>query len=298
VDPPAHLVDRIRGAFPSLAVSSVRLDPDGLVNTVVIVNEEWVCRFAKDERGAKALAHESHILEVVRRRVDLPVPMFQYQETDFVAYRLIQGRPLNRHHLLELEDRQQEQLADQLATFLSQLHTIPQTDLEEHGIVRSDAQRLAEDWERFYADLERELFPLLWRDQREWVAHHFAPFRTARLDLGYRPVLIHGDLAQYHILFRDLPLGLTGVLDFGTAGLGDPAVDFAIIISMYGERFLRRMARTYPGVGDALDRARFLAGTHELQWALSGIRSGDQSWFVAHIGRARDAGPIGSPWLT
>jgi aminoglycoside 2''-phosphotransferase len=128
------------------------------------------------------------------------------------------------------------------------------------------------------------------------VAHHFAPVRTARLDLGYRPVLIHGDLAQYHILFRAETLGLTGILDFGTASLGDPAGDFALIISTYGERFLQRRARTYPAIIEALDRARFLAGTVELQWALAGLRSGNRAWFVAHVGRARDAGPIGSPW--
>jgi len=296
VEPPTHLLERIRTTFPALRLSSVRLDPDGLVNTVVIVNDEWVCRFAKDEHGMQALAHEAQVLAVVRRHVDVAVPAFEHQEPDFVAYRLIQGRPLYRHDLVELEDRQQDRLAEQLATFLCQLHAIPQAELEQHAIVRSEAQRTPEDWRRLDADVERELFPLLWRDQREWVVHHFAPVRTGRLDLGYRPVLIHGDLAQYHILVRAETLDLTGMLDFGTAGLGDPAGDIAVLISMYGERFLQRMARTDPAVAEALDRARFWAGTAELQWALAGLRSGDRSWFVAHIGRARDVGPIGSPW--
>jgi aminoglycoside 2''-phosphotransferase len=275
---------------------SVRLDPDGLVNTVVIVDEQWVCRFAKDDRGVRTLAHEAHVLDLVRRHVELPVPAYAYQESDFVAYRLIPGRPLYRHHLLELEDRHQQRLADQLADFLYQLHTIPQAELEQDAIGRSDAQRTPEDWEQFYADMERELFPLLWRDQRAWVAHHFEPLRSGRLDLGYRPVLIHGDLAQYHILFQEASMDLTGIIDFGTAGLGDAADDFGIMISMYGERFLRRAARTYPAIADGLDRARFLAGAVELQWALAAMRTGDRSWFVAHIGRARDAGPIGSRW--
>src|SRR5262249_59479450 len=110
-----------------------------------------------------------------------------------LVYRLIEGRPLNSHDLVELDERQQDRLADQLATFLWQLHTIPQAQLEQYAITRSDAQRTPEDWERLFADLEREVFPLLWRDQRDWVAHHFAPIRMAQLDLGYRPVLIHGD---------------------------------------------------------------------------------------------------------
>jgi aminoglycoside 2''-phosphotransferase len=298
VDPPARLLERIRSAFPSWPLSSVRLDPDGLVNDVVLVDGEWVCRFAKDERGVQALAREARILELVRRHVDLPVPAFEHQEPDWVAYRLIPGRPLNRHDLLELPETQQIRLADQLAAFLQQLHNVPRTELERCGVPRSDAQRTNADWQRFYLDLEQVLFPLLWNDQRAAVAHHFARVRDGRLNLSHQGVLIHGDLAQYHILYDDAAADLTGVIDFGTAGVGDPANDFALIISMYGESFLRRVASSYPAIGEALDRARFLAGTLELQWALAGLRSGDRSWFVAHIGRARDACPIGERWVT
>jgi aminoglycoside 2''-phosphotransferase len=296
MDPPASLVDRVRAVFPELTISSARLDPDGLVNDVVIVNEEWVCRFAKDERGEQALERESRVVDLVRSHVDVSVPEFVYQEPGLVAYRLLRGQPLYRHELALLTDEQQQRLADQLASFLQQLHTISQAELQQHAIHASDAQRTLRDWQQLYADVEREVFPLLWRDQRGWVTHHFAPVLTDRLDLGHEPVLIHGDLAHYHILSDDATQGITGILDFGTAGLGDPAGDFAVVISMYGESFLHRMTRSYPAIVDALDRARFWAGTHELQWALAGIRSQDQSWFVAHIGRARDVGPIGTPW--
>ena len=77
VDPPAHLVERIRAAFPSLRLASARLDPDGLVNTVLIIDEQWVCRFPKDERGMRALAREAQILALVRHHVDLAVPAFE-----------------------------------------------------------------------------------------------------------------------------------------------------------------------------------------------------------------------------
>jgi len=34
---------RIRACAPDLALDTLRLNPDGLTNHVVIVNEEWVC---------------------------------------------------------------------------------------------------------------------------------------------------------------------------------------------------------------------------------------------------------------
>jgi aminoglycoside 2''-phosphotransferase len=86
------------------------------------------------------------------------------------------------------------------------------------------------------------------------------------------------------------------VIDFGTAGLGDPADDFANIIHGLGESFLRRMGRFYPEIAHTLDRARFQAGTLEIQWAINGLRSNDLSWLVCHIGRARDMLPLGAAW--
>jgi aminoglycoside 2''-phosphotransferase len=82
-------------------------------------------------------------------------------------------------------------------------------------------------------------------------------------------------------------------LQYNRDGLGDPAVDFATIINALGESFLWRMAQYYPGIVPALDRARFMASTLELQWVLGGLRTKDLSWFLVHIGRARDVMPYG-----
>jgi aminoglycoside 2''-phosphotransferase len=113
------------------------------------------------------------------------------------------------------------------------------------------------------------------------------------------PRLINGDTTPYHILFDRQARTLAGIIDFGTAGIGDPAADFACIIYNYGESFLQRMAEFYPEIEEAIDRARFWAGTLELQWSLSGrrARASKWSWFTAHLGSARDVMPIGAKWI-
>ena len=81
---------------------------------------------------------------------------------------------------------------------------------------------------------------------------------------------------------------INSIIDFGRAGLGDPAIDFAIVIQHYGESFLRRFHNEYPSKDSYLKLARFYAGTWELRWALIGIESGEISWFTCHIGDAKD----------
>jgi aminoglycoside 2''-phosphotransferase len=292
---PASYLDRMRAAFPALSLSTVHLNRDGLMNDVVIVNNEWVFRFAKDEWAKRSLVKEARILALARTFVSVDVPLFEQQEEDMVVYRLIPGDPLQRNTILQLDEPLQNHLAEQIAMFLRQLHNIPHSVLEQQAIPLSDAVRSRDDWLGLFHDIEGELFPLLMTPAKDWVRQHFAPVLEGKLSLDYEPTMIHGDLAAYHLLFNRKMHRLTGVIDFGTAGRGDPATDFALIIAAFGESFLRRMAPFYPQMNHALDRARFWAGTLELQWALGGLRSNDLSWLVCHIGWARDVLPLGKP---
>jgi aminoglycoside 2''-phosphotransferase len=293
MDVPGTWLDRIAAACPELRVDTAELNQEGLVNDVVIVNGERVFRFPKSDRAKSALAHEVTVLAIVRERCSLPVPNLELLADDVSAHRMIAGRPMDRDTVLRLTAGEREVVFDQLGGFLLALHGIDANAAD--GVRESDATRNRDDWLVFASRLQEALFPLLMRYQREWVIAHFEPIRTGELELGYDPVMIHADLAPYHILFDEKSARIAGVIDFGTAGLGDPAVDIACLITQYGESFVRDLAPYYPPLATIMDRARFWAGTLELQWALAGIDADDRSLLVAHIGSARDVRPLGSP---
>ncbi len=290
---PSLYLERIQEFFPDLTTTSIRVNNDGLVNDVVIINDEVVFRFPKHDWAKQALVQEAKILELIRCYVSMPVPFFEHQADDFVMYRLIPGDALHRDDILRQDKRVQDQIAEQLAIFLQELHTIPQNVVTEQGIASADSERSREDWIKLFHEAEQELFPFLMAHAQEWVIRHFEPVLAGRLDLSYEPVLVHGDLGPYHILYDRTTRRINGLIDFGTGGLGDPADDFANIINGLGESFLKRMTRFYPAIQEALDRARFRSGTLEIQWALGGLRSNDLSWYMVHIGRARDMMPVG-----
>jgi aminoglycoside 2''-phosphotransferase len=93
------------------------------------------------------------------------------------------------------------------------------------------------------------------------------------LDLAYSPAVVHGDLAPYHLCFNPAAHRLSGVIDFGNAGLGDPAVDLGSLILAFGEGLLWQIETVYPRMSGLVDRARFYAATFELRWALAAVRS-------------------------
>jgi aminoglycoside 2''-phosphotransferase len=194
---------------------------------------------------------------------------------------------LSRKIVMESGRTARKKIAGQLGAFLYRLHTTPLTDAAwEIPSTRAPVRR--EDWLRIQARVKERIYPLLQRYQVQWAEDLFGSVLDHPEDSSFQPALIHGDLASYHILFDDRQGRITGVIDFGMAGLGDPASDLGLLISVYGESFVSQMGRSYPGLEKYLPRARFYSQLVELEWTLLGLETGETFWFTAHLGGARD----------
>ena len=297
---PAHLkkIKKIKVIFPNLEISTLRVNTDGLINDVLIVNEDLVFRFPRNaDWGVKLFTNEIKIIELARKHVEIPLPQFEYKAKDLAVYRYIKGDALRREDILKLTEKEQDKIAGRLAVFLKQFHEIPRFELEQNQIAQSDVNRSRETWLKLFENVEKELFPSMMPPVRESVREHFAPILADKNFIDYEPQLINGDIVPYHIIYDRERKQINGIIDFGTAGVGDAAADFACMIYNYGETFLAKMAKNYPEIENAVDRARFWAGTLPLQWALSGLRTKDYWWNLVHLGGARDVMPIGANFM-
>lgn len=293
--PPPYL-DRIREIFPDLKVKSLHYIKDGLANDSVVVNWEWVCRFPKNTKWSQdSFRREVKVLELVEKRVNIPTPKLEKRGTDYFVYRYISGEALLQHQLKRYTEEEQQSIAEEFAEILRQYHQISADDLRRYGIPQSPVNRTSNTWRQFFRRIEKELMPFMRRHNRVWVKEHFAPVLRNKHWMNYEPKLVNGDLGPYHVLFNEKEKRIVGWMDFGTAGIGDPAGDFACIIYNYGESFLKRVAPVYPEIEEALDRARFWAGTLELEWILGGAKAKKLPYFLVHIGSAKDAKPMGCP---
>jgi aminoglycoside 2''-phosphotransferase len=283
------LLQRARVIMPELKLAQYERDEEGLINDVLIVNKQWVFRFAKSEEYARLLQNEMKILDLVRPQLEIQVPKPIYQGMDYMVYPLLKGQTLSRKMIMGYNENNQNQIASQFGSFLYRLH---KTDISKAGweIPSTRAPVRRADWLEIQAKVKEKLYPLFQKYQIEWVEDLFNSVLGDPESSEYMPSLIHGDLASYHILFDKQEQKITGVIDFGMAGLGDSASDFGNLIQIYGESFVRKMQNTYPGLERVLPRARFYAQLLELQWVLRGFESGESFWFTAHLGGARDIG--------
>jgi len=169
-----------------------------------------------------------------------------------------------------------------LATFLRQLHTVP---VKEAIPLTLPSYNGHAAWVDMYARLQEKVFPHMRPDARQWATHHFETFLDDASRLELEPVLIHGDFGPSNILYNADAQTISGIIDFGSAGWGDPAADFASLIGPfgYGESFLRRFYDIYPEIEAVMERAKFYVGTFALQDALFGIENDDQETFKSGI---------------
>lgn len=289
---PAYL-QRIRETFPDLDVHSFVANTDGLTNDVFIAGDELVFRFPKNDTWARELlTNEFKVIKLLEKYVELPLPQIEYKAADMMVHRFIKGKPLTRHDVLKMSEAEQARIAEQLGNSLRQMHGVPMNEVQENEIGQSDTNRSREVWLKLYENVQKELFEKMMPHVREMIDAHFAPIVADAEFMAHEPRLMNGDFVPYHILFDAEAKKINGVIDFGTAGTGDVAADFACVIYNYGESFLRRMKPVYSDISNSIRRARFWAGTLELQWALSGERSKNVWWHLVSMSAARDVNLI------
>ena len=293
MDKQFRYIQAIHSVYPDFNIEAVQFNQQGQFNDILLVNGETIFRFPKTQREASRLVTETGLLRSLQSHVTLsiPDPLYYSEENAsigqvFMGYRLLPGEPLWPETLRAITDEEQLQhVANQLASFLKCLHAIPAETLA----VRLPDFQGSEEWRDLYDRFRGNLFPFMRPDARLEVTKHFEDFLSDEANSSYTPALIHSDFGPGNILYDTRTNSISGIIDFSSAGWGDPAVDFAALLCSvsYGEQFLERFTPIYPLTEAILSRAKFYAGTFALQEALYGLEDGDPEAFERGIAEYR-----------
>jgi aminoglycoside 2''-phosphotransferase len=273
----ARLAARVHHHFPELALGSPRLILHGWDVVVLEVDGSLIFRFPRRADVLTGLANEIRLLPLL---VDLPLRIPHYQWVafpdqlehmeQFGGYVKIPGRALQREQL-------HPALIEQLGRFLTGLHSLSAVAASQAGVVQYSSADWVQEYAEFYAQVQQVVYPYI---------SHQAQGRTARLwesfleEVSSEPpamAVIHRDLDSGHILAAGDPPVLTGVIDWGDAALGDPALDFAGLHWLGGEDLVRAVLEFYPlDLGPAaLERIDFYQSLGPYHLALYGLQNGD-----------------------
>ncbi|MET9503868.1 aminoglycoside phosphotransferase family protein [Streptomyces sp. NPDC006622] len=217
---PALVRRLVATQFPRWATLSVeRLASSGTENAMFRLGTDKVIRLPRHPGAVENVAHEQRWLERLGSRLAAPAPVPLEQGAPgegypwpWSVYRWLDGRnPV----VGSLE--QPDPLAADLGAFVAELRRIDARGgppgprgvplAERDAPTRSAVARLA-------GRIDTAAVTALWEEALR------APVRTAP------PAWAHGDLSPGNVLVADGRLA--AVIDFGTVGVGDPAVDLIV----------------------------------------------------------------------
>lgn len=209
----------INKIHPNLNISKKEIIESGFHSTAVIINDELVFRFPLKKEFYDEYIHEFNLLKKIRKHISVPIPDLKLHQTDdfvFTEHTLIEGTQYSQLKS-PLSKQEKEQLADDLALFLKELHNCP-TDLpicqfsaEEYGV----------------CDKKIKYTNLLSDDEKQELLLTIKEFNSYDYKED-RVVLSHTDLNENNFLLKENRL--VGVIDFGNACRRDLSSEFATLM--------------------------------------------------------------------
>jgi aminoglycoside phosphotransferase (APT) family kinase protein len=248
---------------------------EGWDNVVWAVGDDLVLRVLKDPDPAvkrTTVERDVALLEFAARHSTLPTP--RVVAADPGAGTLLTTR-IPGVAAADAARVERAALADDLAVFLSALHGVDPGLAAE--VVRPDPDS-AEVWleqvGQEYAEVAGDVDADLRAPVEAFLAAGAPP--PAR-DL----VFCHNDVRDDHVMVDPGTGRVTGIIDWGDAVLGDPALDLATVLTDFGPEVLHRVLAGY--------RHRRETGlTDRLTWVARRRMVEDLAWRV----RTRDAGGL------
>ncbi|MED1676579.1 macrolide 2'-phosphotransferase MphK [Bacillus subtilis] len=271
---------------------NAQLNETGMDFQVVFAKDDtgmpWVLRKPRRSDVVERASAEGITLAFLSANLTADVPDWRIHTPELIAYPMLKGMPAAG---IDLEQKQyvwnmdhqppSDDFVRTLAGILAELHGTDQISAGQSGIevIRpEDFRQMTAD---SMVDVKNKLgvSTTLWERWQKWID-----------DDAYWPgfsSLIHGDLHPPHILI-DQNERVTGLLDWTEAKVADPAKDFVLYQTIFGEKETARLLEYYDQAGGR-KWAKMQEHISEMQAALEIAKFALQTQQEEHVNMALEA---------
>ncbi|CAL9508894.1 hypothetical protein SUDANB121_03609 [Nocardiopsis dassonvillei] len=265
-----------------LRPESADVNEAGLDYRVVMAEDtggkRWVLRVPRRADVSAGMAAEARILDLVSPVLaaeGVAVPDWKVREPELIAYPALPGSPgltLPGGEPLWHMDPADPGYAERLGRLLARLHAITPEQAGAAGVeVRTPAQ-VRRAWAEDVARVREEftVAPALAESWQAWLEEDSCWPETT--------VMTHGEIYPAHVLF-DEGGAITGVLDWTTARVDDPARDLSAQYGAAGEEMLQAALAAYEEAGGRVHpglaaQAKHLWEASPIAYALYALTTG------------------------
>ncbi|NGM66892.1 Mph(E)/Mph(G) family macrolide 2'-phosphotransferase [Sphingobacterium sp. SGR-19] len=212
-----------------------------------IDGQQWVLRIPRRNNMADQIKGEREILNLVKKHLSVEVPDWRIANHDLVAYPLLKDKPALTYDGVTYEvtwnmDKDSPNYVPSLAKVLVELHHIPASEVSVKNLKIKTTTDLKKEIENQLRLVKSEI-----GISEELEARYKTWLNNDSLWPKFTK-FIHADLYAGHIL-TDNNNEVSGIIDWTTAHVGDPAMDFAGHLNVFGEESLKQLIEEYEKQG-------------------------------------------------
>lgn len=240
----------VRKALLGRKYEEVRIFSNGWNSLAAVIDSSDVIKIAREPQYSEKVDREFSILRelstILSFGIPSPVEKGSVCGRTYVIYHMIKGSILcpdplfngtNECILSTLSTGTRRRVDNQLSRITSELHSI------DTSILSSDilpglggASVIASGFLSRFRSLGKKYLGL---KEQENLNERLAILNHTYFRNENQVTLIHGDFGTWNMLYSDGQI--TGIIDWGEAGIGDPAIDVMEIIYSMGEQSARRI---------------------------------------------------------
>jgi len=223
---------------------------DFLVVMAAVENgEQWVLRIPRRPDVIPTARKERKILELIQGKLHIQTPQWDVFSDELIAYKLLDGVPTGtidpdaKAYVWEIDEKNvPDSFNETLGNALADLHSISHLEAERAGLSVLAPEQLRDSMRARMEKVKDEygVGEELWSRWQEWLENEeLWPKESA---------FIHGDLHAGHILINEGTC-VTGFIDWTEARVDDPAYDFVVHFTAFGDEALESLIESYRVAG-------------------------------------------------
>ncbi|TCW41458.1 macrolide phosphotransferase [Laceyella sacchari] len=207
--------------------------------------EQWVLRLPRRPDVVPTARKEKAILDFLDGKIPVQTPQWTVFSDELIAYKRLAGVPAAtidpeaKAYVWEIDEHNVPDIFyETLGRAMAALHRTNPDQARQAGLTVHAAGELREAMRQRMEKVKVHfgVSQPLWDRWQKWLANDVLwPKQTE---------LIHGDLHVGHILV-DREARVTGIIDWTEARVDDPANDFVVHLSLFGEGGLQKLIDAY-----------------------------------------------------
>lgn len=271
-----------------IKVYNIKVLGEGLDSAAYLVNNEYVFKKSKHQEAAENMKKEIAVLRYLEGQLPIDIPKIDYYDevNNICGYKEIKGIILTPEIYFSMSSEEQEQLAKDLAEFLTKLHSIPLPDINGLDI------NVVEDYRSDYETLKTTIYDKIPTKSKTYLEELFNRILTDERIIKYSLALCHNDLSCNHIIMRNNRV--VGIIDFGDVAITDRDKDFVYLLEdsdgELGREFGLRVLNYYnhPNKEVALLKADLNDEYYPIEEILGGIAKGLDEMYNDGLSKIRN----------